>query len=178
MNTTKAAQYLGVTKYALKRLRDSGAGPRCTPPVEGHEGFEYLESDLDAWMAEQEARKASGRHKTKRELCPPVVREADAHLYPSWWPQMDAEDWRELVSQARTAAFVEGLGLVADRSLDRTQRWPSGRTGHTGWHAIGIGAVHWCFDTRGDAPAWVRANVDAIRIGKDAATMPERGETL
>ena len=86
----------------------------------------------------------------------PVVRPADAHLYPAWWPKMIETDWHRVVQEARTAAFVPDLGLVADSSLARTD-------GANGWHSIGIGAVHWCFDLRGDAPAWVRANVEAIR---------------
>ena len=28
-------------------------------------------------------------------------------------------------------------------------------------------AVHWCFDLRGDAPAWVRANVEALRVERE-----------
>jgi len=165
MTTTQAAIYLGMREAALRKHRTAGTGPRftCDP---GSGRYNYEESDLDLWRAGHEA-PAPGEPNGKRRLCPPVVREADAHLYPSWWPQMDAEDWQEVVSQARTARFVDGLGLVADRSLDRTQRWPSGRTGHTGWHSIAIGAVHWCFNTRGDVPAWVRANVDAIRGGND-----------
>ena len=95
----------------------------------------------------------------------PVVRPADAHLYPAWWPKIAAPDWLRTVQEARTATFVPDLGLVADSSL--------ARTGGAGWrvvsHVVANGrqwedvAVHWCFDLRGDAPAWVKANVEALR---------------
>ena len=98
----------------------------------------------------------------KTEFVPPVVRASDAHLYPAWWPTMAAPDWHRTVQEARTATFVPDLGLVADSSLARTG-------GANGWRGIGIGAVHWCFDLRGDAPAWVRANVDAIRSEQDGS---------
>ena len=94
---------------------------------------------------------------SKTEFVSPVVRPADAHLYPAWWPKMIETDWHRVVQEARTAAFVPDLGLVADSSLARTG-------GANGWLVTGSqGAVHWCFDLRGDAPAWARANVDAIR---------------
>lgn len=157
MNTNQAAVYLDLRGAEMRKHRAAGTGPRFTCDPSGR--YNYTEADLDAWR---------GAVQTSSTMqVPPVVRPDDAHLYPAWWPGMDAQDWQEAISQARAAAFVDGLGLVADKALDRIQRLPSGRTGHTGWRSIGIGAVHWCFDTRGDAPAWVRANVDAIRKGQD-----------
>jgi hypothetical protein len=106
----------------------------------------------------------------KTEFVPPVVRASDAHLYPAWWPKMPKSDWHRTVQEARTATFVPDLGLVADSSLARTG-------GANGWrvvsHVVANGrqwedvAVHWCFDLRGDAPAWVKANVEALRAERE-----------
>ena len=149
MNTNQAAIYLGLREADLRKHRAAGTGPRFTCDLSGR--YNYAESDLDAFKASKPA-----SVDTARVMVPPVVRGADRHLYPAWWPLMVESDWHRTVQEARTATFVPDLGLVASPGLERMG-------GANGWHGIGIGAVHWCFDLRGDAPAWVRANVDAIK---------------
>ena len=157
MNTNQAAIYLDMREAELRKHRAAGTGPKFTCDLSGR--YNYAEADLDAFKASRPVQV----DRTKfRDIvwAVPVVRASDAHLYPAWWPKMAAPDWLRTVQEARTATFVEGLGLLADSSL--------ARTGAAGWHDIGIGAVHWCFDLRGDAPAWVKANVEAIRSMRDA----------
>lgn len=167
MKTPQAAVYLGVREEQLRNWRKTGAGPKFT--MLGTM-FEYAESDLDAFKATMTLQ-AVDRTKGKPapRVCVPVVREQDHHLFGKVWQKQLglwwADEWEKCVATARQGTYDAHRGIITPAD-HQTHHWRLKREGGgfldvtDGWMP---GMPHWCFDLQsGDAPAWVRANVDAI----------------
>lgn len=73
MRTTRAAEYLGVSRQRLNMLKKSGDGPKC---ITLDRMNYYLKQDLDAWQTARHARQINADAKKRKKQAEKLMKKS------------------------------------------------------------------------------------------------------